>query len=168
MASGFSLSSIGSWAKSAATSFSKKSGLSGFLADPVGSVTDYVTSKAVDYAKQQAQTAIMGGSRLTGTISDQFNPQMQQVSASSARSGVPSYSNFRAGAAQIPGMRVDRIRNAYDALYNSQNLKVPNVRLAVEYTSPNIRGSSGTIALGTSDVSRQKVKTTTKSALTRL
>lgn len=155
--------SIKTWAGNAASSFSQKSGLSGFLMDPVGSVTDYLTDQAVSYAKQKL---LPGGSQTP--ISDSIPmPSAGYVSASKAQSGVAG--SFSAGKVGVPGMNVDRVRSAYDNLYsNTGSLRVPNVRLTVEYTTPNIRGSSGTIPLGTSDVGRQKIKTTTKSALTRI
>lgn len=155
--------SIKRWVGNAASSFSQKSGLSGFLADPVGSVTDYLTDQAVSYAKQKL---LPGGSQTP--ISDAIPmPQVGYVRAGNAQSGVQS--SFDATRVGVPGMNVDRIRTAYDNLYGrSESLRVPNVRLTVQYTSPNIRGSSGTIPLGGSNVSRQKIKTTTKSALTRI
>lgn len=154
---------IKKWVSNVASSFSEKSGLSGFLADPVGSATDYLTDQAVSYAKQKL---LPGGSETP--ISDSIPmPSIQYASARQAQSSVGS--TFSAGKVGAPGMNVDRVRSAYDNLYrNSGSLRVPNVRLTVQYTSANIRGSSGTIPLGTSSVGRQKIKTTTKSALTRV
>lgn len=166
---GFSWQGVKKWVEGTASSFSRKSGLSGFLADPAGAVSDYLTDKAVDYVKGKATSAIMGGRQVVGGMSSQFNPQIDYVSAGQARSGVPSYGKFTSGQANIPGMKVQRVRNAYDNLYNSPHLKSPNIELTIAYTRPNIPGSSGTIALGSAKVSRQKISgVSTKSALSRV
>lgn len=161
------LSSITKWASNAYTNWttgtSSGQNFVGFLADPMQSVTNFMGRKAVDWAKQS----------LTERMAryDQQDPsqaQMKYTSASSARTSTRDYGTFTSQQAQVPGMRVPQIRNAFDNLYNnSDQLRVPNVRLTVEYTRPNITASSGTISLGTSQVSKQKIKTTTKSALSR-
>lgn len=167
--SGFSWQGVKNWVTGTASTFSQKSGMSGFLADPAGAVSDYLTDKAVDYVKGKATSAIMGGKQVVGGVSSQFNPQIDYVSANQARSGVPSYSKFTSGRANVPGMSVQRIRNAYDNLYNSPHVKPPNIELAIAYTRANIKGSSGTVSLGSANVSRQKISgMSTKSALSRV
>lgn len=161
------LSQITKWASDAYTSWTTTSdtgrNFAGFLADPVGSISSRVADKATSYLKSKVEDRFKISQKMgiSGDVS------YQQVSASQAGSSVPEYSKFTSQEAQVPGMRNGVIRNAYDNLYNSPELKVRNVGLTVEYTRPNIRATDSTIALGSSNVGRQKVKTTTKSALTR-
>ena len=161
------LSSITKWATDAYTDWTKTSSsgqnFAGFLSDPLGSVTNFMGKKAVDWAKQSLSERM---ARYDQNAPGQ--PQVKYTSAGAASSSVPSYGKFTSQQAQVPGMRVPQIRNAFDNLYNNSDLlKVPNVRLTVEYTRPNLKASGGTLSLGSSNISKQKVKTTTKSALSR-
>lgn len=161
------LSSITKWATDAYTSWttgtSSGKNFTGFLADPMGSALNYAKGRATDYLKSKVQDRF----KISEKMGISGDVPYQQVSASQAGSSVPEYSKFTSQVAQAPGMRNQAIRNAYDNLYNSPELKVRNVGLTVEYTRPNIRATDSTIALGSSNVGRQKIKTTTKSALTR-
>lgn len=154
--SGFSLTSIGNWAKSAYTNFTTttKAGknFAGFLADPLGSVTRFAATKAVDWAKQSISERFASYDERMDSGVD-----MKYTSAGSARSSTPSYGTFQSGTAQIPGMRNPVVSTAFDNLYNSPDLKSENVRLTVQYTRPNINPSSGTINLGSSSVPRQRI-----------
>ena len=161
------LSSITNWAKTAYTNWSTGTSagqsFTGFLADPLGSAVNYAKGRAADYLKSTVEERF----NISKKMGIDGDVPYQQVSASQAGSSVPEYSKFTSQEAQAPGMRNEIIRNAYDNLYNSPELKVRNVGLTVEYTRPNIRATDSTIALGSSNVGRQKIKTKTKSALTR-
>jgi len=166
------LSAISNWATTAYTNWSTgtKSGrnFAGFLADPVGSLAarglDYAKGRATDYIKSKIEDKFNLQEK-TGTTG---LPQMQMTSAARAQSGAAEYNTFNSKLAQAPGMRVEKIRNAFDRLYNVPELKVPNVQLTVDYTRPNIAMASPTITPGSSTVSRQLVKSTAKSALSRV
>ena len=161
------LSSITKWATDAYTDWttgtSSGKSFTGFLADPMGSALNFAKGKATEYMKSKVSERF----KISEKMGISGDVPYQQVSASQAGSSVPEYSKFTSQKAQAPGMRNGVIRNAYDNLYNSPELKVRNVGLTVEYTRPNIRATDATIALGSSNVGRQKIKTTTKSALTR-
>jgi hypothetical protein len=156
--SGFSLSSIGNWASNAYTRFTTKTSagrnFAGFLADPLGAVTNYAVTKAADFAKQSISQRFASYDERMDTGVD-----IKYTSAESARSGTPSYGTFQAGTSQIPGMRNSKVATAFDKLYNAPELKSENVRVTVQYTRPNINPSSGTITLGSSSVPRQKIAT---------
>lgn len=161
------LNAITNWVGNAYTNWttSSSSGRSfaGFLSDPTGAVLNYAKGKAADYLKSTVEQRF----NISEKMGISGDVPYSQVSASKASSRVPDYGKFTSQEAQAPGMRNQIIRNAYDNLYNSPELKVRNVGLTVEYTRPNIRATDATIALGSSNVGRQKIKTTTKSALTR-
>jgi len=146
--SGFSLNGVTKWLTNAATSFSDKSGLTGFLADPVGSATDFLTDQAVQYTKQQ----LLGKTGLSQSVDMPSAPMVGRI----PRTGVQSGPAFRAGKASAPGMDNPKIRNAASNLLNSPELRSRNVQLVMNSVPTNIRASSGNISLGGTTYTRTK------------
>lgn len=146
--SGFSLSGVTNWFKSAASSFSDKSGLTGFLADPVGSATDYLTDQAVQYTKQQ----LLGKAGLSQAVDMPSAPMVGRIPST----GVRSTPAFSATKSRAPGMNNPTIRSAASNLLNSQQLRSRNVQLVMNAVPTNIRASSGNIGLGGTTYTRTK------------
>lgn len=161
------LSRITKWAGDAYTDWvtttSSGKSFTGFLTDPMGATLNFAKDRATDYLKSKVEDRF----NLSEKMGISGDVPYGQVSAGKASSRVPDYGKFTSQQARVPGMRNQTIRNSFDNLYNSPELKVRNVQLAVEYTRPNIRATDSTIALGSSNVGRQKINTTTKSALKR-
>lgn len=146
--SSFSLSSVTNWFKSAATSFSDKSGLTGFLADPVGSATDYLTDQAVQYTKQ----TLLGKSGLGQAVDMPGAPMVGRIPST----GVRSSPAFSATKTRAPGMNNPSIRTATSNLLNSPQLRARNIQLVMNAVPTNIRASSGNISLGGTTYTRTK------------